>query len=237
MATILCDLDGTLLVKTHRDPPDSPGPKRLALNRALAEVCDCPGVDFVQGMVHGLTDWLIAEKAVQVHKPDFKLDGPTWQAVVGRAQAVFMPPAPGAEPLYEKLPGIPETLMALKKAGHTLGIVTGNVAFFALYKLDQVGLDRGLFNGPVGFGDHGREREHILRLAMARSEDPAMVVLGDTVHDHAGARAVGLPFLGTGSMGLEERELQGAEGAAVGWVADLSEVETVIKLVDSLVME
>jgi len=231
MATILCDLDGTLLVKTHRDPPDSPGPKRLALNQALTEVCDCPGIDFVQGMVHGLTDWLIAERAVQIHKPGFKLDGPTWQAVVGRAQAVFVPPASGAEPLYEKLPGIPETLIALKKAGHTLGIVTGNVAFFALYKLDQVGLDRGLFNGPVGFGDHGREREHILRLAMARSEDPAMVVLGDTVHDFAGAQKVGLPFLGTGSMGLEASELQLHPAC---WVADLADAEAVIGAVESL---
>ncbi len=230
----MCDLDGTLLVKTHRDPADRPGPKRLALNRALAEVCECPGVDFVQGMVHGLTDWLIAERAVQVHRPGFKLDGSTWQAVVARAQAVFVPPEPDGAPLYERLPGVPDTLNALKEAGHTLGIVTGNVAFFALYKLDQVGLDRGLFNGPVGFGDHGREREHILRLAMARSEDPTMVVMGDTVHDFTGACAVGLPFLGTGSMGLEATELPLNDGVSTRWVPDLSDAQGVVEAVASL---
>ncbi len=85
MATILCDLDGTLLVKVRPDPPGFVAPKRAAINRALAEVCDVPAVDFIQGLEHGLTDWLIAERAVRVHVPEFVLDGPTWMAVVARA--------------------------------------------------------------------------------------------------------------------------------------------------------
>ena len=225
MATILCDIDGTLLVKVGPDPPGVVAPKRAAINRALAEVCDAPAVDFVQGLEHGLTDWQIAERAVRIHRPDFALTGPIWQQVVARAEAVFAPGPPGGEPVYRSLAGVPEVLSALREAGHRLGLVTGNLSFFALYKLREAGIEVALFDGPAAFGDHGREREHILRLALARGDGGPLVVLGDTVHDRAGAAAVGLPFLGTGAMGLTRRV---AEGPRAAWVPDLADSSAVL---------
>jgi phosphoglycolate phosphatase-like HAD superfamily hydrolase len=237
MATILCDLDGTLLVKRRPDPPGVVSPKRAAINRALAKICDAPAVDFVQGMEHGFTDWMIAERAVRVHRPGFDLDGPTWQAVVARAEAVFAPGPPvppGGAGIYRRLDGVPEVLHALRDAGHRLGLVTGNVSFFALYKLREAGIDRALFDGPAAFSDHGRERAHILRTALARDAGGPAVVLGDTVHDRAGAAAVGLPFLGTGAMGLRRDQVELADGARAAWLPDLGDPARVVATVAGL---
>jgi phosphoglycolate phosphatase-like HAD superfamily hydrolase len=230
VAIVLCDLDGTLLVKDRPDPPGTVAPKRAAINRALAEVCDCPRVDFVQGLEHGLTDWQIAERALRIHQPATRIDGPTWRAVCARAEAVFAPGPTGGEPIYRCLPGVPAILEALREAGWRLGIGTGNLAFFALYKLAQAGIDRAIFDGPLAFGDHGRDREQLLRTAVALAGSESLVVLGDTVHDHAAARAVGLPFLGTGAMGLRREDLD--ESAA--WVPDLSDAAAVLAVLAGL---
>lgn len=233
MAIILCDLDGTLLEKRPDPTGGAPTPKRRAINQALADEFGLSGIDFRQGMVHGLTDWLIAEGAVRAHRPDAQIDGPAWHRVCARAEAAFKPAAPGDQPHYRALPGVPDTLLALKAAGHTLGMVTGNVSFFALDKLVHAGIDRALFDGPCAFGDHGRERDQIVRLAMARAGGGALVVLGDTVHDLAGARAGGLPFLGVGTNGLQAADLEPTSDDA-RWVRDLADAAAVLAAIDLL---
>jgi phosphoglycolate phosphatase-like HAD superfamily hydrolase len=169
-----------------------------------------------------------------VHRPGFDLDGPTWQGVVARAEAVFAPEPPGGEGIYRRLDGVPEVLHALRDAGHRLGLVTGNVSFFALYKLREAGIDQALFDGPAAFSDHGRERAHILRTALARDPGGPAVVLGDTVHDRAGAVAVGLPFLGTGAMGLRQDQVELADGAVAAWLPDLGDPTRVVAAVAGL---
>ncbi|MEZ4386951.1 MAG: haloacid dehalogenase-like hydrolase [Candidatus Krumholzibacteriia bacterium] len=233
MATILCDLDGTLLRKRDLPGADRPTAKRRAINQALAEAFHLPDVDFRQGMVDGLTDWRIAEGAVQAWRPEAVIDGPAWQRICARAEALFTPFQPGDEPRYARLPGIPRTLQALRDAGHRLGIVTGNVSFFAVDKLVHAGIDRALFDGPCGFGDHGRERHQIVRLAAARAgADAVLVVLGDTVHDLEGAQAVGLPFLGVGTSGLCAADLGEASGA--GWIANLADADAALEAIAAL---
>ncbi len=153
MAIILCDIDGTLLVKIRADRPGEVSPKRAALNRALSEVLGVRDVDFSQGMEHGLTDWQISERAVRRRAPQMRIDRAAWREICARAEAVFTAPAAGDAPLYRRLPGVPHVLHALREAGHVLGLVTGNVAFFAQFKLDQADIDRALFAGPSGFGD------------------------------------------------------------------------------------
>jgi len=232
MPTILCDLDGTLLLKSERDST-RPTPKRAAVNAALAAEYDLPDIDFRQGMVHGLTDWLIAEGALRTHRPEASIDGPAWQRIIARAEALFRPEEPGDQPYYHRLPGVPDTLHALKAAGHRLGIVTGNVGLFALDKLVHAGIDRALFDGPCAFGDHGRERHHILRTAVARAGGgEPLVVLGDTVHDLAGAQAAEMPFVGVGTTGLCEQDLAGASNAT--WIADLADADATLAAVAGL---
>ena len=235
MATILCDLDGTLLTKSRPDPPGVVSPKRAAINRALAEVCAVEGVDFVQGIEHGLTDWQIAERAVRRLRADFALDGECWQRVAARAEAVFAPETASGEAVYRALPGVPAVLTALREAGHELGLVTGNLALFALYKLRSAGIDPSYFTGPAAFGDHGRERVQIVRAALARSAGGPLVVLGDTEHDRTGAAVAGLPFLGTGAMGLARAAVVAAPGSPAAWVADLADAAAVLACVEELV--
>jgi len=235
VTTILCDLDGTLLVKVRPDPPGMVSPKRAAINRALAEVCDVPAVDFSQGLVHGLTDWQISERALQVCRPGARIDAETWRAVVARAAEVFTPAfADLAEPLYRPLPGVPAVLHALRAAGHRLGVATGNVSFFARFKIAQAGIDLAVFDGPSAFGDHGRERVEILRAALALGERSPTVVLGDTVWDRAGAAAAQLPFLATGAMGLAREQVHDEPVSAAAWVANLSDIDAVAAAVERL---
>jgi phosphoglycolate phosphatase-like HAD superfamily hydrolase len=234
MAIVLCDIDGTLLIKLASEQPGQQTPKRRAINQALAEEFSLPGVDFRQGIEHGLTDWRIAENAVRCHRPGATIDGSTWQRICARAEARFERHVPGHDPHYAPLPGVPATLLAMREAGHVLGLVTGNVSFFGLDKLAHVGLDRGLFTGPCGFGDHGRERRDIVRLAAARA--PAgepLIVLGDTRNDLIGAQEAGLPFLGVGTTGLQASDLAAAPRAR--WLGDLASPPAVLSAIDELV--
>ena len=237
MATVLCDLDGTLLVKNRPDPTGSVAPKRAAINRALAEVCGVPDVDFTLGIEHGLTDWQIAERALRVRRPGFSLDGPLWQRVVARAEAVFAPESSAGEPVYGCLPGVPAVLHALRDAGHVLGLVTGNLAFFALYKLRSAGIDAAQFTGPVGLrrprpragADRARGHGAVRRRATGgagrygarpgRGGGGGAAVPGDRGHGavargcRRGARAAG--GMGTRPRGC--RACSGLRGGA-GWI-------------------
>jgi phosphoglycolate phosphatase-like HAD superfamily hydrolase len=68
--------------------------------------------------------------------------------------------------------------------------------------------------------------------AGAEAIDQAVIVLGDTVHDLAGARAVGLPFLGTGAMGLRRDDVPEGATPPAAWVADLGDAEAVLAAVE-----
>ena len=226
MATILCDLDGTLLSINRERRTHVPSPKLVAFNRALADEFGVADLDYRAGSDHGLTDWLITERAVQTVRPEVTIDGPTWQRICARVEEALVTPPPGDDPLYLRLPGIPTTLEALRDAGYRLGIVTGNVASTAMHKLAAAGIDRGLFDGAVGFGDHGRERAQILRLALARAGDEPLLVLGDTPRDLEGAEQVGLPFLGVGTTVLTVDHLAAARTPSV-WLPDLGDADAV----------
>ncbi len=235
MATILCDLDGTLLRRSASAWQDRPTPKRAALNAALSELAGGRAVDYRHGIEDGLTDWLICERALRTVAPEAVLDADAWRQVVARAEALLAPPPAGSSPVYAPLPGVPGVLDALRAAGHTLGLATGNLAVFALHKLQQAGIDRGLFTGPVGFGDHGRERAQILRTAVARAGAPAdggaegpLVVLGDTRHDRAAAAAVGLPFLGVGTTGLRAGDVDARPDSPAAFLDDLADADAVL---------
>jgi len=236
MATILCDLDGTLLHKPHPDPPDRVSPKRAAMNAVLAELAGVAGVDYRHGIEQGLTDWQITERALQSVRPEAVLGGESWRQIAARAEALFAPPPDGAPPVYAALPGVPDVLHALRRAGHRLGIATGNLAVFALFKLADAGIDHALFDGPVAFGDHGRERVQIVRTAFARAGAGAgpVVVLGDTVRDRDAAAEAALPFLGVGTTGLPESAVVGRPGPAAAWLADLADAGAVLAALDRL---
>jgi phosphoglycolate phosphatase len=105
--------------------------------------------------------------------------------------------------------GVPELLAALdtRKAEAALALGTGNMRAGAMAKIRFFGLDDYF---PVGgFGDIHHDRADLLRDAVRDAEayyhrrfNPADTwVIGDTVHDIEGGKAVGLKTMGVATGG------------------------------------
>ncbi len=131
------------------------------------------------------------------------------------------------------MPGVEQTLTGLAERGeHTLALLTGNWEPGARAKLDRFDLNRHF---PFGsFGDDGIERPELVPAALARAEAATgrrfapeeALIIGDTVHDVACAKAHGVPVLAvaTGRTPVERLAEAGAD-----WVAaDLIEAATML---------
>jgi phosphoglycolate phosphatase-like HAD superfamily hydrolase len=201
----LFDVDGTLLL--------TDGAGRDAMAHAIFEVFgiadDLRDVPFA-----GRTDPLIVADALRKHALGFR-DGTErrfYDAMVARMAAEL---APGRGRI---LPGVADTLAALGAApGHTLGLLTGNIAAMARLKLAHFGLERCFAFGA--FGDDGPDRDAVARVAVERAAERVgvspdrCVVVGDTEHDVACARAAGARAVAvaTGWRSRAELEAVGAD--------------------------
>jgi phosphoglycolate phosphatase len=94
------------------------------------------------------------------------------------------------------LPKVEETLRTLAvTATTTLGVATGNVEAAATIKLRHAGLEDHFRFG--GYGSDSRDRGELVAIAIERARAfsgprAEVVVIGDTVHDIAAARACGV---------------------------------------------
>ena len=115
-----------------------------------------------------------------------------------------------------------------------LGLLTGNFEEGARIKLQHFDLWKYFRCGA--FGDDASDRNHLVPVAMQRARDCGLVdaspsdvvVIGDTPHDIACARAVGATpvAVATGSYSVDQ--LRGA-GADIVF-KDLSETEAVVRV-------
>jgi len=89
------------------------------------------------------------------------------------------------------LDGVIETLRFLAaRADVKLGVATGNIRAGAEAKLAAAGLDRWFLLG--GYGCDSAVRAELVAAAIARAGDATdVIVVGDTIHDIAAARACG----------------------------------------------
>ena len=183
---VLFDIDGTL-VKVG-------GAGREAVVRGMAAVLGVP-VDTARQAVakvdfRGRTDTLLFEEiATRLGRAGVGLDPELVHAYLGALEQTL------AETELLLLPGISAALAGLEEAGATVGLLTGNIREGARRKLTPFGLEH-LVQRPGGFGDDGRERAVIARLAVERLvaagvDAGAVVVVGDTEHDVSAARAAG----------------------------------------------
>ena len=119
------------------------------------------------------------------------------------------------------LPGIPDLLQSLQ--GHDdvyLGLLTGNFEAGARIKLERFDLWRYFRCGA--FGDDSPDRNALVPVALERAEAcgiPAIaaedvIVVGDTPHDVACAKAVGAVAVGVATGGFTADQLRDC-GAAV----------------------
>ena len=121
-------------------------------------------------------------------------------------------------------PGIPAVVEELAGAGHTHGLVTGNLQAIAVRKLRAAGLGAWFSSAtPGGFGSDAEDRGALPSIARERAGGAARedtVVIGDTPHDIACARAGGVRCVAIATGPFSAGELADAD-AVVERAADL----------------
>jgi phosphoglycolate phosphatase len=188
---LLFDIDGTLV--------STGGAGAVAWRQAFEELHGVPA-DIGKFTDAGMTD------------PD--VGAKTFEAVLGRRptpqelarliqrRLEHLPEAVAASEGYKVLPGVPERLRQLSRAGHLLGLITGNGDGAAHVKLARGDLNRWFTFGA--YAGAGAERADIVREAVARGEamfgedvpNSEIFVIGDTPRDIDAAHAAGCSAIG-----------------------------------------
>jgi phosphoglycolate phosphatase len=183
---LLFDIDGTLV--------STGGAGAVAWKQAFLELYEIPA-DIGQFTDAGMTD------------PD--VGAKTFEAVLGRRPTAHelaaliqrrlehLPEAVAESKGYKVLPGVPERLRQLSRAGHLLGIITGNGDGAAHIKLARGDLNRWFSFGA--YASAGLDRAGIVREAVERGEamlgedvpNAEIFVIGDTPRDIEAAHDVG----------------------------------------------
>ena len=197
---LLFDIDGTLL--------RTGGAGMQAMARAferLYGVADAfAGID-----MGGRSDsWILQSALAQQGLPHEPAVRERFAQAYAEALAETLPLFDG-----QIMPGIPALLEALAEAAVVRGLGTGNFRRTSLLKLRHFGLAEHFLDG--GFGEDSADRREILalgvvRLRAAAREDAAVVVIGDTTHDIAAARAIGARAVGVATGRVSVAELAGA---------------------------
>ena len=209
------------------------------MTRAFAELFGVPNA-FGTIAMPGRTDWWLLEHALHTH--GIVHDDPRvaqfHDVYLGRLALALDEPAP---PSARKgvLPGVRELLDVLADGrASSLALLTGNYERAAQLKLEHFDLWRYFHSGA--FGDSASDRNLLLAEALRRAEraigrafTPAQtIVIGDTPHDVAVARAGGARSIAvaTGSHSVDELRATGADYV----FQDLSRVSDVIAAIDAV---
>jgi phosphoglycolate phosphatase len=222
---VLFDIDGTLVL--------TGGAGLRAMNRVCRDVL---GIDnALDGVsVAGRTDWIILSDALTkagraldaaaldaLRTPYVRLLAEEIQAAGQGPKAVM----PGIEALLHHLQARQDVF---------LGLVTGNFRDAARIKLEYFDLWRYF---PCGaFGDDAADRNALVPVALARARDHGLrgaadhdvIVVGDTPHDIACARAAGARAMAvaTGTFSADELRACGADAV----FDDLSDTGRVVQI-------
>ena len=194
----LFDVDGTLL--------STDGAARGIFARVIEEWLgvedDLAGVAFA-----GRTDPLILGDILARHGRTFDADTTTrfWHEVSRRMEAHL----PGTS--ARLLPGVPELLDAIaREPGWVLALLTGNTTHMARVKLGHFAIHEKFAFGA--FGEQAADRNALACVAVQRAAREfgvtadQCVVLGDTEHDVACARAAGAHAVAV-ATGARNREV------------------------------
>jgi phosphoglycolate phosphatase len=183
---LLFDIDGTLVT--------TGGAGAVAWKQAFQELHGIPA-DIGQFTDAGMTDPDVGAKtfeAVLGRKPT-----PLELAQVVQRRLEHLPEAVAESEGYKVLPGVPERLRQLSRAGHLLGLITGNGDGAAFTKLQRADLGRWFTFGA--YASAGVDRPGIVRQAVERGEamfgsdlpNTEIFVIGDTPLDIQAAHAAG----------------------------------------------
>ena len=223
---VLFDIDGTLVL--------TGGAGIRAMNRAGQELLGVASL--LDGVpVAGRTDWIILHDALAKlgRTMDEDLFARLRDAYVAFLEEEITSPGQGAKGV---MPGVPDLLPVLHSRDDVvLGLLTGNFERGARIKLEHFDLWRYFACGA--FGDDAADRNALVPFALERARECGLdavgyenvIVVGDTPHDVACARAVGaLPVaVATGTFTVSQLRDTGADVV----MEDLSDTEAFLRLV------
>jgi phosphoglycolate phosphatase len=224
---VLFDIDGTLVLT---------GAAGLrAMNKACAELVG--HADALAGIpVAGRTDRIIlSDVAERVGRPmDAMLLQELREKYVAHLREEIQLPGRGTKAV---MPGVRPLLDALARRDDVfVGLLTGNFESGARIKLEHFDLWRYFRCGA--FGDDSPDRNALVPFALERARGCGLpditpehiLVVGDTPHDVACARAVGaIPVaVATGTFSMEQLQAAGAEIV----FKDLSDTDAFLELLE-----
>jgi phosphoglycolate phosphatase len=225
---VLFDIDGTLVL--------TGGAGIRAMNRACEDVLGIR--DALDGVaVAGRTDWIILHDAMV--RAGRELTDELLMVLRARyvegLQDEIQHPGTGVKAI---MPGVRELLGALSsRADVFLGLLTGNFEAAARLKLEYFDLWRYFSCGA--FGDDAQDRNALVPFALERARGCGLndvrardiLVIGDTPHDVACARAVGATPIGVATGNYTVQQIR-ASGADVVF-ADFSDTAAFLEIVDN----
>ncbi|HEY4461010.1 MAG TPA: HAD hydrolase-like protein [Pseudonocardiaceae bacterium] len=199
---------------------------------ALTDVTGEPNVDIPS--FAGRTDrWITAEMLRRIGRT------PTDASIARVQQRVLALAEQHRADIAEvavELPGVSAALAAIAGLpGVVQGLVTGNLAPIAGYKVGAFGLDRYLDLGVGGYGEVSEVRADLLDAALAKARakygefaPDAVFVVGDTPHDVEAALAHKARAIAVATGRYSAEELHAAGAHVV--LPDLSNTEAVVAL-------
>jgi phosphoglycolate phosphatase-like HAD superfamily hydrolase len=221
---VLWDIDNTLLY--------TGGAGSLGMKRAFEELYGVPDA-FAKVEFTGRTDTAIfrdAARACGVNEEQLDTEQTRFMARYIEHLAPALQEVEG-----RLMPGIGEVLAALDaEDGVAQGLGTGNFRAGGELKLHYYGI-AGYFPGmPGGFGEDSESRDAVIAQAIARMSNgdravARVVVVGDTPHDVAAARANGAFALGVATGRSSASDLLGCGADAA--LDDLSDLEAALGLI------
>jgi phosphoglycolate phosphatase len=183
---LLFDIDGTLVA--------TGGAGAVAWRQAFEDLYGIPA-DIGKFTDAGMTDPDVGAKTFEavIGRPPT----PHELALVIQRRLEHLPEAVAESKGYRVLPGVPERLRQLSRAGHLLGLITGNGDGAAHIKLARADLNRWFTFGA--YASAGVDRPGIVRRAIERGEamlgkdvpNTEIFVIGDTPLDISAAHAEG----------------------------------------------
>ena len=205
---LLFDIDGTLV--------STGGAGAVAWKQAFEELYGIPA-DIGQYTDAGMTDPDVGAKTFEAVLN--RTPSPQELAQLVQRRLEHLPEAVEKSEGYRVLPGVPERLKQLSRAGHLLGLITGNGDGAAHIKLQRAGLNRWFTYGA--YASAGVDRPEIVRQAVGRGEamlgcdvpNTDIFVIGDTPLDIQAAHAVDCTAIAvaTGKYDVAALEEAGAD--------------------------
>jgi phosphoglycolate phosphatase len=225
MPLVLFDIDKTLTqsVPAHKE----------AFRRAFVEVF---GIDTTTDVVPhhtGMTTQQVVDETMRHHQVPSKTIQTKMPAALGVIADTFLTLFKN-EPIRVLL-GVRETLQTHANHQIPLGLLTGNLEAIARAKMTKAGLMDFFVCG--GFGEEGMDRADILRSMIKRARQTNIIqptdkvfVVGDTPHDIAAAKTVGVFSIGVATGKYSTAELKKTGG---DWVLEnLTNPQRLLKIIN-----